>query len=175
MLSKNRDIDPPPLILPEVLMKDFWGRINVLQTDNIFALAIEVSSSWLASKCIVCISAHFKNCSAFCFYHTQWTSHCLQYIAIIFITWISENIWIRFLRAMFNWSPQFYTHLFRSLFELLLILWQFLLLKQLVPNYRLKVKLQLRTHPKISSEIIPAWENGSQSHHIGQSLYLQIS
>ena len=66
-----------------------------------------------------------------------------------FIFWIRKNIWIRFLRAMFNWSPQFYTHLFRSLFELLLILWQFLLLKQLVPNYRLKVKLQLRTHPKI--------------------------
>ena len=71
--------------------------------------------------------------------------------------------------------PSIYTHLFRSLCELLLILWQFLLLKQLVPNYRLKVKLQLRTHPKISSEIILAWENGSQSHHIGQSLYLQIS
>ena len=86
----------------------------------------------------------------------NFTFEIYKYFPNIFITWISKNIWIRFLRAMFNWSPQFYTHLFRSLFELLLILWQFLLLKQLVPNYRLKVKLQLRTHPKISSEIIPA-------------------
>ena len=51
---------------------------------------------------------------------------------------------------MFNWSPQLYPHPFRSLFALQLILWQFLNIQILL------------------SEMILAWENGSQGHHFGK-------
>ena len=44
------------------------------------------------------------------------------------IAWISKNIWIPFLRALFNWSPQLHLHPFPSLFELQQIFWQLLLL-----------------------------------------------
>ena len=51
---------------------------------------------------------------------------------------LAKNIGIQFSRAMFNWSSQLYTHPFRSMFELQLILWQFLLLQKtffnLYPN-----------------------------------------
>ena len=48
-----------------------------------------------------------------------------KYFPNIFITWMSKHIWIRFLRAMVNWSPQIHTHPCCSLFEMQLILWQF--------------------------------------------------
>ena len=41
MLSKNRDIGPPPLILPEVLMKDFGGGSIYCKQTTFSPLAIE--------------------------------------------------------------------------------------------------------------------------------------
>ena len=54
----------------------------------------------------------------------NFTFEIYKYFPNIFITWMSKHIWILFLRAMVNWSPQFYSHPFRSLFELQLIFWQ---------------------------------------------------
>ena len=53
-----------------------------------------------------------------------------KYFPNIFITSIIKIICIWFLRAMFNWSPQFYSHPCRSLFESQLILWQLLVLQK---------------------------------------------
>ena len=79
------------------------------------------------------------------------------------------------IRATFNWSSQFHSHSFLSLCELELILWQFLLLLQKTVfnsysymNWKWNWKggnIQI-----FSSEIILAWENGSQGHNFGQIL-----
>ena len=50
--------------------------------------------------------------------HEQWHSH-----HVCFMSWTEK--YLDFLRALVNWSPQFDSHPFSSLFELQLILWQF--------------------------------------------------
>ena len=52
-------------------------------------------------------------------------------------------------KEMFNWSPQLYLHPVCCMFELQLILWQFLLLQQLVPKCKKKLKLGRRSHSNI--------------------------
>ena len=97
-----------------------------------------------------------------------------KYFTNIFITWISKDIWIRFSRAMFNWSPQFYSHLFCSLCELQLILWQFLLLQKTVfnsyPDMNWKWNCKGGNIQIFLSEIFLAEENGSQGHNFGKIL-----
>ena len=65
-----------------------------------------------------------KNCGgspSLCNWHLKFTN-----IFQIFHNLIqSQTIWINFWRALVNWSPQFDSHSFHSLFELQLILWQF--------------------------------------------------
>ena len=94
-----------------------------------------------------------------------------KYFTNIFITWISKYIWIRFSRAMFNWSPQFYSHLFCSLCELQLILWQFLLLQKTIfnsyPDMNWKWNCKGENIQIFLSEIFLAEENGSQGHNFG--------
>ena len=71
-------------------------------------------------------------------------------------------------------SPQFYSHLFRSLLELQLILWQLLLLQKTVfnsyPNIDWKWNCKGDNIQIFLSEIILAWENGSQGHHFWKFL-----
>ena len=78
------------------------------------------------------------------------------------------------LRAKFNWSSQFPSHSFLSLCELELILWQFLLLQKTVFNsysyMNWKWNWKGGNIQIFSSEIILAWENGSQGHNFGQIL-----
>ena len=68
---------------------------------------------------------------------------------------------------------------FRSLIELQLILRQFQLLQQAVfnsyPNIDWKWNCKGENSQLFSSEITLAWENESQGHHFGQSLYLHVS
>ena len=75
---------------------------------------------------------------------------------------------------MFNWSPQFYSHPFRSLYELQLILWQFLLLQKTAfnsyPNKNWKWNCKGENIQIFSSEIILACENESQDLNYGQIL-----
>ena len=75
---------------------------------------------------------------------------------------------------MFSWSSQFHSHSFLSLCELELILWQFLLLQKAVfnsyPYMNWKWNWKGGNIQIFSSEIILAWENGSQGHIFGQIL-----
>ena len=58
-----------------------------------------------------------------------------------------KNIWIQFLRALANWSPQLYLHPFRSLFELQLILCKVLHLKlKKSINYSSKIPNRKKWH-----------------------------
>ena len=68
-----------------------------------------------------------------------------------------------FFKEMFNWFPQFYLHPVCCMFELKLILWQFLLLQQLVPNIKRNWNWEGEAIQTFSSEIILTWENGSQA------------
>ena len=103
-----------------------------------------------------------------------WHLKIYKYFINICITWISKDIWIRFSRAMFNWSPQFYSHPFCSLCELQLILWQILLLQKTVfnsyPNMNWKWNCKAENIQIFLSEIILAGENGSQGHNFGKIL-----
>ena len=103
-----------------------------------------------------------------------WHLKIYKYFINICITWISKDIWIRFSRAMFNWSPQFYSHLFCSLCELQLILWQFLLLQKTVfnsyPDMNWKWNCKGENIQIFLSEIFLAEENGSQGHNFGKIL-----
>ena len=97
-----------------------------------------------------------------------------KYFPNFFIIWISKSFWIQFLRAMFNWSSWFHAHPFGSLFELQLICWQFLLplntLFNSYPNINWKWNCSGVNSQIFWSEIILAWENGSQGHHFGKFL-----
>ena len=103
-----------------------------------------------------------------------WHLKIYKYFIYICITWISKDIWIRFSRAMFNWSPQFYSHPFCSLCELQLILWQILLLQKIVfnpySNMNWKWNCKAENIQIFLSEIILAGENGSQGHNFGKIL-----
>ena len=106
-----------------------------------------------------------------------WHLKIYKYFINICITWISKDIWIRFSRAMFNWSPQFYSHPFCSLCELQLILWQILLLQKIVfnshsyMNWKWNCKAEnIQIFQIFLSEIILAEENGSQGHSFGKIL-----
>ena len=63
----------------------------------------------------------------------------------------SKNIWIHFLRALVNWSPQIGSHPFRSLFELQLILWQFTCCRRLFST-RTQIWIESETVKEISSK-----------------------
>ena len=82
--------------------------------------------------------------------------------------------WFGFQGLCSTGPPQFYLHPFHSLCELQLILWQFLLLQKTVFNsyshMNWKWNWKGGNIQIFSSEIILAWENGSQGHNFGQIL-----
>ena len=64
---------------------------------------------------------------------------------------LEKNIGIQFSRAMFNRSSQLYSHPFLSMFELQLILWQFLLLQKTFST-RTQIQIESETAKEKTSK-----------------------
>ena len=127
-----------------VLILEWWRNANILQRKIVIFFGIFGQKTWRAGQKLETFHVETlypalkkpgkqKNLRAAL--HCEFLIWNTQIFSKYFHNFDQQKYLDSFFKEMFNWFPQFYLHPVCCMFELQLILWQFLLLQQLVPKY----------------------------------------